>query len=62
MIGITEMIRKTTNALGQEVTWYSKEEVFNILNKISSKCDKFVPEYFKIKLEIEKIKREVKND
>jgi hypothetical protein len=56
------MIWKTTNGLNQEVTWYSKEEVFNILNKISSKCDKFVPEYFRIKLEIEEIKKEVLND
>lgn len=56
------MIWKTTNGLGQEVTWYSKKEVCNILDKISSKCDKFVPEYFRIKLEIKKIKREVLND
>ena len=56
------MIWKTTNALGQEVTWYSKEEVCNILDKISSKCDGFVYEYFRIKLEIEEIKKEVLND
>lgn len=31
MIGITEMIWKTTNGLGQEVTWYSIEEIKKIM-------------------------------
>lgn len=50
------MIWKTTNRCGQEETWYDKEEIDRILNRIASKCDKFIPEYFGILLEIERIK------
>ena len=32
MIGIIEMIWKTTNELGQEVTWYSEGEYHSIWN------------------------------
>lgn len=50
------MIWKTNNGLGQEVTWYDKEEIDRILDRISSKCDKFIPEYFGILVEIERLK------
>lgn len=50
------MIWKTTNGLGQPVTWYDKEEIDRILDRIASKCDKFIPEHFGILLEIERIK------
>jgi hypothetical protein len=38
MIGTTEMIWKTTNGLGQEVTWYDQQEI----EQMDKKHTKFI--------------------
>lgn len=71
MIGITEMIWKTTNALGQEVTWYSEDEVELIkthyerqLKAMIDRYNDLLKEYkerVKEFMEIRKIEKGLKN-